>query len=274
MEKELEFKLVRLESGVAVFNFEELKTELVAKLKGYKGYLVSAETIALAKNDRAELNKLAKAIDDKRKEVKKEIMKIYDTVFEPQCKELTALIKSASDEIDAKVKALEELEREKKREEIKELWASYQFDLVDLERVFSNSWLTKAYSNKKVTEDMQEIINKIKTNLMLLDNTDKPDELKAKYLSNLDMTTTMAQYNAEKEAATRLKESQERAKEVEVAKPIEVEKVVEVAQAPRLTIKKVTLEIKSSEQGLKRLGEWLRSNNYIYEQLTDIEDEA
>ena len=52
------------------FNFEELKADLIPKLDYYKNLVVSEDGIKEAKADKANLNKLAKAIDDKRKEVR------------------------------------------------------------------------------------------------------------------------------------------------------------------------------------------------------------
>jgi hypothetical protein len=57
------------------FNFDELKNELETGLKKYKGMVVSEDGIKDAKADRAKLNSLYKAIDDKRKEIKRECMK-------------------------------------------------------------------------------------------------------------------------------------------------------------------------------------------------------
>lgn len=257
----MEFKVLKLESGLVVVNFDEMKADLIAKLQGYKGYLVTNDNLALAKSDRANLNKLSKAIDDKRKEVKKEIMKIYDSVFEPQCKELVTLIKGASDEIDLQVKALEDLERTTKYELVKKVWNEFNFDLVSLDRIFKEEWLNKTTSERKVFDDMQGIINTIKGNLLVLDSTDNPSDLKAKYLNTLDLTTTMAQYQAEKEAKARLV-AREQVKPVEVVKPVEI--IVE-------EVKSVNIKVKAPLSKLKQLRTLLESNGYLFEQLSDIE---
>ena len=53
------------------FNYEELKAALDANLKRYNGIIVTEDGIKDAKEDKAKLNALKKAIEDKRKEVKK-----------------------------------------------------------------------------------------------------------------------------------------------------------------------------------------------------------
>ena len=50
--------------------YEELKAELSQKLEEYKGLVYTEEQIKEAKADRAKLNALATAIDDKRKQIK------------------------------------------------------------------------------------------------------------------------------------------------------------------------------------------------------------
>ena len=73
------------------FNFDQLKEEISVQLKRYTNMVVTEETIKLAKEDKAELNKLMKALDTRRKEVKKECMEPYEA-FASKVKELTDLI--------------------------------------------------------------------------------------------------------------------------------------------------------------------------------------
>ena len=72
------------------FNFEDLKTELGRSLSYYNGLVVTEDDIKSAKDDRAKLNKLREALENKRKEVKKECMAPY-TDFENKVKELVGL---------------------------------------------------------------------------------------------------------------------------------------------------------------------------------------
>ena len=82
----------RQEPGIAVIdNFQELKSTLETQLEVYKNIVYSADGVKAAKKDKAALNKLKKAIDDRRKEIKKAYMEPYLTV-EAQAKELVALI--------------------------------------------------------------------------------------------------------------------------------------------------------------------------------------
>ena len=99
------------------WNYDELKAGLTEALASYKGRVYTAENIGAAKKDRAALNKLAGAINDKRKELKARCLEPYQ-LFEQQTGELVALIREQSDAIDVQVKAYESDRAEKKREEI------------------------------------------------------------------------------------------------------------------------------------------------------------
>lgn len=72
------------------WNFEELKLALAAEMDRYKGMIYTDEAIKSAKQDVADLRRLRKEVEDRRKEIKTACMEPY-TVIEAQAKELTAI---------------------------------------------------------------------------------------------------------------------------------------------------------------------------------------
>ena len=111
-EGKMEFRLINpTEDGFLrkiQWNKEELEAAVRAKIANYENVVYTDENIKEAKNDRAELNKLLKAIEDRRKQVKKIINEPY-AVFEAELKEITALINKPVGLIDQQVKAYEEM---------------------------------------------------------------------------------------------------------------------------------------------------------------------
>ncbi len=103
------------------FNFEELKGQLAESLALYTGLVVTEDGIKGAKEDRAKLNKLREALENKRKEVKRECMAPY-TDFEAKVKELVGLIDQPIAAIDAQLKEYEEKRRADKRAAILEIY--------------------------------------------------------------------------------------------------------------------------------------------------------
>ena len=102
---------------VAIDNFEQLKATLQGLMARYEGRVYGPEMLALAKNDKKELTRLRKQIDERRKEVKRTYLEPYNA-FEAQVKKLLALIDAPLDEIKAVVAEADERERAAKREEV------------------------------------------------------------------------------------------------------------------------------------------------------------
>ena len=86
------------------------------------------EIITTAKSDRATLNKVAKAINDEKIRIKKEVLKPFED-FENKCKELQSIITDASNSIDTQEKAFEE----KEQKVIAEIHASTHPDSIEME---------------------------------------------------------------------------------------------------------------------------------------------
>jgi hypothetical protein len=76
------------------WNFEELKEEITKKSSDYLNLVYSDDQIKDAKQDRANLRKLVTALEDKRKEIKKEVMLPYED-FAVKEKELVEIINGA-----------------------------------------------------------------------------------------------------------------------------------------------------------------------------------
>jgi len=256
----MEFKVTKIDKGLAIANFDETKAKLEESLKQYSNYLVTDENFLVAKSDRAALNNLSKEIENERKRVKKAIMEQYDTVFEPQCKEIVNMITSASAKIDEGIKAMEDRAREDKNKIIKGIWEKYDFKLVDLERVFKDTWLNKGTSEKTIQEEMEKSINQITSDLSVLETLNP--KLKPKYLVNLDLAATVESYNREIEAEKRLNVVQS-PKQNDIIDAIEY-------SIPTEVILSVDIKVSATETKLKGLRKLLQDNGYTMTQLTDI----
>ena len=113
------------------WNYAELKQQLEAGLANYKGLAYGDDQIGGAKKDRARLNKLADAIDSKRKEMKALYLRPYES-FEAQAKELVGMVKAAVKEIDDQVKDYEATRKEEKRQSILEQYRAMIGSLAEL----------------------------------------------------------------------------------------------------------------------------------------------
>lgn len=185
---------VKQQLGTLEFNYEELSQELAVALKKYNNLSVSADTITEAKSIRALLNKVKTAIEDKRKDVKREFLEPY-TTFENNVKKLTRQIDDVKGEIDKKIKELEDIEREEKRKEIEKFYDKIGYYTVPLDRMFDDKWLNKTNTTWK--ENLSGKIETIRADLATINMFDIEDKelMKTLYLDKLSITNATNEYN-------------------------------------------------------------------------------
>ena len=197
------------------FNSEELKSELAPKLEFYKNLVVTEDSIKDAKSDRAKLNKLKSAFEDKRKEMKKICLAPYEK-FEKECKEITSMIDEASGSIDIQVKDFEEIKKQKKYSEIENYYNSLEKpDYITLESVLNPKWANSTVSTKDIKQEITANISRIVDDMGEISRIygDLPvfTAIKNKFAETLDKSTTLAyatilerDYRAEQEQKSRI----------------------------------------------------------------------
>ena len=152
-------------------NFEEVKRFIEDQTKKDKMTIVTPETMDAAKNRCALLNRQIKAIEDQRKEVKKNWNAPY-AVFEEKCKELVKIITEAKDNLWTQVTEAEAKEKNEKEVQYK---AQYEAQLAPellqyfpYEKIAKSSWLNKSKSKKDVTEEIRTVAEGIQCDLKFL----------------------------------------------------------------------------------------------------------
>lgn len=173
-------------------NYEELKAELTEKIKHYETLVYTDEQIKDAKTDRANLNKLATAIDNERKRIKAEYMKPYEA-FEMQVKDLTAIVKKPVLIIDTQIKEFEAQQKESKKNDITAHFDAIKLNyenaqFVALSQIFKDSWLNASVSMKSIKDEIEQIFENATSNIATLETL--PDfsfEAVEIYKQTLDM---------------------------------------------------------------------------------------
>jgi hypothetical protein len=256
--------------GSLAINYEQLKTELAQQLSHYKGYVVSETEIPTAKTTRASLNKVKTAIDDRRKELKREILKPYETV-EIQAKELIKMIDDVSFVIDTQIKAFEDKEKEDKKIAIYELWNTLHCNKIALERIFDEKWLNKGYKLPQIEEELKEKILDIEGDLIMIESLVSDKErclsLKSKYLIHLDFSKVIAEYNAEQQAKELLiKEKQDQEEKQQTSQ--EVLETVEKVEPQEEELLVIAFEIVATREQIINLSQFLKANRYNYKRIS------
>ena len=177
------------------WNYEELKTEIQKKANDYMNLVYTADQIKDAKKDRANLRKFVTALENKRKEIKRQVMQPY-TAFEEQEKELIGIVDQAIGNIDIQIKGYEEATRQEKIEKIKGIYSKTIGDLdrtIPFEKIYKDSWLNVSTTLKSITTEIAEIRDKVDSDLKVINADTSPYvfEMKEEYLKAFDLTAAM-----------------------------------------------------------------------------------
>lgn len=199
--EKMEFRLINpTEDGflrVIKWNKEELEAAVRHKIAAYQNVVYTEDNMKQAKVDRAELNKLTKAIEERRKMVKKIINEPYE-VFEAELKEILALIQEPVGIIDRQVKAFEDQQKEEKKKNIRSAYDEVIGDLgqvLPFEKVFDSRYLNQTYKLTTAQSDIKEKVEKVRTDLETIDSLESKYKLNAKdvYIKTLDLSKALAE---------------------------------------------------------------------------------
>lgn len=150
------------------WNNEEIKKEVAQKLEYYKNAVYDETEIKEAKKDRASLKKFIEALENKRKEIKKQCLAPYED-FEKEEKEIVAMFSEATSSIDSQIKNFEQARKDKKLDEIKGLFVSAEFpEWVSFEQIFDERWLNVSVSVKNIETQIKNAREQIEKDLEML----------------------------------------------------------------------------------------------------------
>ena len=264
------------------WNYTEVKQYVEDGLSRYKGVVYDDTQIALAKTDRATLNKLAAAIDAKRKEMKAQYLQPY-AKFEAQAKELTEMIKVQVNEIDAQVKAFDNFRKEEKLEKIKnECYAPMIGDLAKLvpyEKLHDPKWLNVSCSASTIGTEMARKIEGIVSGLDAIDKMgiapDVVERVKSVFLRNFDLAAAIAEKDriekeraalAEYEAKQRATQAEQKYTPPEPAEPARAKEGIGYTAEKVHTEEPIQLDFRVwvTKDQMAALREFLQTNHIKY----------
>ena len=224
---ELRINEVQLPEQIT-FNYEELKQELAEKLSTYETLVYSDEQIKEAKADKANLNKLKKALNDERIRREKEYMQPFND-FKAKINEIIGIIDKPIALIDKQVKEYEDKQKQDKMDKIKALWSEMDVpEGLTLERVFDDRMLNVSYGMNHVKQKMLDDIKRFNRDMETLAGLPEFGfEAQQEYIRTFDLNKAlaegqrMAQVQKKKEEAKeamRKIEEEQKAKAAEEAK--------------------------------------------------------
>lgn len=221
------------------WNKEELETAIRYMTSEYSNIVYTEENMKQAKDDRAELNKLLKAIDERRKMVKKIINEPYD-IFEKELNEIKQLIQEPASIIDTQIKNYENQQKEEKKLKLMEVWQSAVSacditDMLTFEMVFKPEYLNASVSLKKATTEIKETVEKFKTDMETIDGLDDKYKVYAKdvYIKTMDLSKALSEERRLKALDEKL-EAERKAKEEAEARRLAEEEAKRIEEEKRV----------------------------------------
>lgn len=217
---------VQLQNGTIDANFDSIKAALAAELDTYKKMVFTEDSKKDAKDTVAYLRKFNKALDDKRKEVKKAYMAPCDA-FEAKVNELKKQVDEPINFINQQIEEFERKRVEEKRALIKEIYTGIAAEHAEaaeylpLQKIYDKRWENATTTKKAITETITERMTSVETDLATIRSMESEYEDKGieRYKATLELSVaiaTMNQFQKQKEEILRReKEREERIEAVE-----------------------------------------------------------
>ena len=262
------------------FNYEELKQELTKKVSMYETMVYTDDQIKEAKADKAQLNKLKKALNDERIRREKEYMQPFNE-FKTQINEIIGIIDKPVAVIDAQVKAYEDKQKQDKMELIKALWKEQDVpEGLTLEKVFDERMLNVSYTMSHVKQKMLDDIKRFNRDMETLANLPEYGfEAQQMYISTLDITKALNEAHrlsdvAKKKAEYEAEQSRLKA-ETETVESKTTENGCNTAEANENTDVKtidenkqwVSFRCQLTVEDAQALGQFFKARNIAFEQI-------
>ena len=197
--------------------YEDLINEANRVAEYINSIELTDENVKDVKGVLAKANRAIKELNDRRIAIKKEILSPYDD-FANQIKEIETIVKKADTRLRNEVRSLEEKERERKKEEIREIWnkriGQYEYaKLMDFEDFIQNKHMNKTTTMKSVEDEMVKFLESSENDLSLLAETERRNEAFELYKESKDLGIVI---NTIKKKIEQEEKNKEILKEVEI----------------------------------------------------------
>lgn len=242
------------------FNYEELKAELTSKVSFYETLVYTDDQIKDAKADKANLNKLKRALNDERIRREKEYMQPFN-VFKAQINEIIGIIDKPIAVIDEQVKAYDEKRKAEKQKAIEVLFSQIGFqNFVTLEKIWDPKWLNASVSMKSIEDQMKSRMYEIGNGVLTLSQLPKFGfEATEVFKETLDINKAISEAKRMSEIAKAKAEAEARRKAAEEARKAPVE---ESQPEPQKMVVKFEVELTTDDAAALR--EFFQSRNITF----------
>lgn len=261
-----------------LFNYEELKEMLLQKASHYEAMVYTDDQIKDAKADRANLNRLKKALNDERIKREKEYMESFN-VFKNQINEIIGIIDKPCTIIDRQIKEFEEAQKAEKFKEIEAYW----HELLRADKIpagicfnslYNEKWLNASVKMPAIVKEITEKLEQIEKDLAVIENLPAYSfEAKEIYINTLDLGKAVSESHrlselAEKKAAWEAEQEKRKAEaEAAAIKPTQPATTPDTPCTPREPAPErqwVKFQAFMTVEEAKNLGQYMRDHGIQY----------
>lgn len=222
-------------------HLESMKSEISAMVAEVLALPVTDETVKEIKKRRAKLKKQWTELEGLRKDVKKKIVEPY-TAFEKTFKEcVTEIFQSADDTLKAQIAEVENARKAEKETAVRSFFAEYATSLhlpeyITYDRLGLD--INLSTTEKKYKEQVKAFLDRVSTDLQLIETHPDADEVLVEYEKTLDASRAILEVNNRHKLieARKQRAEEERRRREEEAKAVEQVKAAyeeeSAAQAP------------------------------------------
>lgn len=209
MAENYEVKDLEVVGKYEIINFSVLKEALTKRAVIARELVVTADksSIDFAKKERAFFNGFATAVNNKKIGKEKDLIQSLEGL--KQLRELVDIAKESSNALGVRIKEVETLEDEKKKEEITSMFVNFSNPYnVRLEKIWNPKWLNKTVSLKSIEKEIIERLIGVENDMILLaelvskENANEKKLVIAKYLETLNKDLAISEHLERKKIAS------------------------------------------------------------------------
>lgn len=260
-------------------NINQLKQQALEMKDYYSNIKFTEESLKVAKEEKTKVNKFKTMVSTFRKNIVSEFKKPID-VFENTAKDVEKICSDTYDIINAQVKKYDDEQKEKITQEIKAYFDEYKATkniVVEYEK--ANIKVNLNSSRKALKEEVKAFIDKIATDLELINSQQYKEEILFEYNKSLNASEAILTVNnrmkaIEEQKVRQLEEEKRRVEEnlrqqtETTAKALDNFKTQEILQAPKIEeinkeepTMQMTFTVTGTKTQLHGLKEFLINNN-------------
>lgn len=209
------------------WNEDEVKANLAEMLEAYTGRVYTADEIKSAKADRAAVNRWEKQLGAAATMAKKLYTSPLED-FQKSIKEMQAQCRAVSGAIDEQVKAVENAEKEEKRNALELVFndnAAELAKMISFDRLLVPQWLNKSFELAKASRELRVAIETKRAEIETIREScgEDAEACITEYLRNLSTAEALAEHSRRikaREAQKAAGEAKKAAERLEASSPV------------------------------------------------------